>query len=429
MSQSIQSYYHHLNESKKILYDTGHNWDSLTIFGSQKFILKPQKKSKKQTSFSGSFRFNTLNQSLALSGYGLFRYGNYFCFVNPLIIDNSKQNQMLTPFENLKHYYDSFSGVGFANEWAIVQIGRNRESWGSGDDIQLALSNSSATYDYLLLGSNYGHIRVRYIYGFLENVNGNINRYITARGIEWTNKKTLIIGFSETVIYSGINRSFDFGYINPISSHLEIELNNRLNTIGDKSSNAVWQMHLDLLVKNNFRISTNFLIDEFVLDPDIEIRKEHGKAYSIRFAHTLSCSRNGLITLYSSIVSIGTPTFRHKRGTNNFVQKGKPLGWYGGSDSEEICIGVKYFNNKRFALKIATGFLSYGEETIIQRAYEPYADYQKGKFPSGTLRKSQYLEINFIFWRGDQYSVSSSLLLSENFDLIDIAITLPIYLP
>ena len=57
---------------------------------------------------------------------------------------------------------------------------------------------------------------------FFENVQKNINRYITARGFEWTNEKTLIIGFSETVIYSGENRSFDIGYLNPISSHLKV---------------------------------------------------------------------------------------------------------------------------------------------------------------------------------------------------------------
>ena len=99
----------------------------------------------------------------------------------------------------------------------------------------LALSENSGNYDYLLLASDYGKIRVRYIHGFLENVETNINRYITARGFEWTNKKSLIIGFSETVIYSGENRSFDIGYLNPISSHLEIELNNRLNIIGDQT--------------------------------------------------------------------------------------------------------------------------------------------------------------------------------------------------
>ena len=87
-------------------------------------------------------------------------------------------------------------------------------------------------YDYFLLGSDYGKIRVKYIYGFFETVKEYINRYITARGFEWTNKKSLVIGFSETVIYSGENRSFDIGYMNPISSHLEIELNNRLNIIG-----------------------------------------------------------------------------------------------------------------------------------------------------------------------------------------------------
>ena len=54
--------------------------------------------------------------------------------------------------------------------------------------------------------------------------------------------------------------------MNPISSHLEIELNNRLNIVGDRNSNAVWQAHLDYLIMNNFRFSLNYLIDEFVID-------------------------------------------------------------------------------------------------------------------------------------------------------------------
>ena len=74
--------------------------------------------------------------------------------------------------------------------------------------------------------------------------------------------------------------------MNPISSHLEIEINDRLNIVGDRNSNAVWQAHLDYLLMNNFRVSFNYLIDEFVIDPDIEIGKEHGKAYSFRLAYT-----------------------------------------------------------------------------------------------------------------------------------------------
>ena len=69
---------------------------------------------------------------------------------------------------NLSNNNDIQSGIGDENSWAILQIGRGRESWGSGNDIQLALSENSGTYDYFLLASDYGNIRVRYIHGFLE---------------------------------------------------------------------------------------------------------------------------------------------------------------------------------------------------------------------------------------------------------------------
>ena len=38
----------------------------------------------------------------------------------------------------------------------------------------------------------------------------------------------------------------DLGYLNPIASHLEVELNNRLNVSGSGSANAVWQIHGDV---------------------------------------------------------------------------------------------------------------------------------------------------------------------------------------
>ena len=80
------------------------------------------------------------------------------------------------------------------------------------------------------------------------------------------------------MIYSGEGRSLDIGYLNPIGSHLEIELNNRLNVISTFNANAVWQIHVDYLLLKNIRISFNLLYDEFVFDPDLEINKVTGKA-------------------------------------------------------------------------------------------------------------------------------------------------------
>ncbi len=429
-SQSIPNN-NFLYQSRKLLYDAGMDWSSLTVFGPIRFKLKPQKKLKKSNlsnHFSGQVGFDAGNESFSIYGFGHFQYNNhYYVYFSPILLnETSKTYDSEIRRTSLIKDQDNHSGIGFENSWATLQIGRGRESWGSGNDIQLALSEKSSTYDYFLLGSDYGNIRVRFIYGFLENVKTNINRYITARGFEWTNKKSLVIGFSETVIYSGENRSFDIGYLNPISSHLEIELNNRLNVFGESNSNAVWQAHLDYLMMKNLRVSINYLLDEFVFDPDIEIGKEHGRAYSIRLAYTPIFSNSHLITFFSSIVNVGTPTFRHGIGTNNFVQSGRPLGWYRGSDGQEIFIGMNYFNNNNFYANITTGLLVSGEETIANRVFEPYSDYLKSPFPSGDVKELAYVETDFTLWWGKNYSMSSSFFWSLDRNIIDISLTLPI---
>ena len=55
-------------------------------------------------------------------------------------------------------------------------------------------------------------------------------------------------------------------------------MNDRLNNIGGSNSNAVWQLHVDHLLKKN-KILFNYLIDELVLDPDIEKNKENGTGF------------------------------------------------------------------------------------------------------------------------------------------------------
>ena len=418
---------HFFYQSRKFLYDAGEDWQSLTVYGPIRYKSKPASKTLNSFNyFNGQIGFNSGNESYSLYGYGHFKHNNYYGFFYPAFVKRTDKNIQLNGSSNLINNQDNHSGFGYENSWAILQIGKGKESWGAGNDIQLALSESSGTYDYFLLASNYGRVRVRYIYGFLENIKTNINRYITARGFEWTNEKSLIIGFSETVIYSGENRSFDLGYLNPISSHLEIELNNRLNIIGDQNSNSVWQIHLDYLMKKNFRLSLNFLYDELVLDPNIEIGKENGKAYSIRLAYTSSFFKNHLLTLHSSLVHVGTPTFRHGNGTNNFVHSGRPLGWYRGSDGQEFIFGVNYFNNKDLIVNISTGILYSGEENISNRIFDPYLDYKKGHFPSGNVEKVDYIKTKIIYHFKENYSISCSFYLSQNINLININMNIPI---
>jgi len=426
---------------QKLLTDAGQNWETNTMFGPHRF------QSVSKTNLKKSIKFDSLNvrtwtgiftKNGATAFYGFAQLSfkkHYYGYLYPRIFNDPDP---FMRFESMERNVSrggpnagkkDISGIGFQNDWITLQLGTGRESWGAGNDIQLALSENSGNYDYLLLGSDYGKVRVRYIHGFLENVEQNINRYITARGLEWTNKRSFIIGFSETVIYSGEDRSMDIGYFNPMSSHLEIELNDRLNVIGDGNSNAVWQVHLDYYLNKYIRFSGNYLYDEFVIDQNIELEKEHGKAFSIRLAYTPLFSNNHLITLYSSLIYVGTPTFRHGIGTNNFVQDGRPLGWHRGSDGQDLVIGINYFNNNDLIISFSAGHFQSGEETITNRVFESYSDYLRGPFPSGQVNKTFYVETHFTYRWKEYYSLSSALHYSSNINLLDHKVSIQISQP
>jgi len=408
-----------LYQSRKLLLDAGLHWETLSNLGSVRFQTKEKLKnlhSNSDLQFNWRIGLASWSDNAFVYGDGYFSHNNYYGYTFSSKVNKIREYNPRESQSNLRNMNENLSGLGYKNDWVNIQISRDKENWGAGNDIELALSEHSDAYDYFLITSDYGNLNVSYVYGFLENVEANNNRYITARGIEWTNNKSLIIGFSETVIYSGDNRSFDVGYINPMSSHLEVELNNRLNIVGNSNSNAVWQIHADCFFHKKFRLSANYLLDELVFDKRIQLGKENGKAYSARVAYTPILSNNNILSLYSSIIYVGTPTFRHKMGTNNFVQNGKPLGWYRGSDSQEIKIGLNYFNRENLIINISSGLFESGEENIIDRTYETYSDYQKGPFPSGDISENLFFDIKINYWWKPHFSLLSGIEFSNNND-------------
>ena len=403
-------------ESKILLYDAGLNWESLSNFSPIKYKIN-DKNYGEGLRYSGYIGVaNNLSNS-SLFFYNRFVFKNYFYIFFQPVFNNQFIGSNYDPtIKSLNYVHKNINGIGFQNNWLSFQIGRGNENWAAGNNIELALSDNSGIYDYLQLASDYKKVRVKYIHGFLESKDKDINRYITARGIEWTNQKSFIIGLSEIVIYSGENRSFDIGYLNPISSHLEVELNNRLNIIGDANSNAVWQIHLDYLLNKRFRLSSNFLYDEYVIDKNIQKGKEHGRAFSTKIAYTPIITAKDLLTIYLKMLYIGTPTFRHAIGSNNFVQNNKPLGTKIGSDAIDNSFGINYYNRRDLIFSIYCGLLKYGEENIVNRAYEPYEDYQKGEFPSGEITHNYYLGTYFRYWHSAYLSISSGFYLTKNTD-------------
>ena len=231
---------------KKLYLDAGENWSGNTVFGPIRYrnIIEQSDSLITKTRF-GSTIFNN-RKILYTFGQFIFKKKFHGYFYSRMVDNTNK----IERFSGIPRDIDrggftsgetDLSGISYENEWMIIQLGRGRQSWGAGTDIHLALSRESNSYDYGMIDLNFNKVRVRYFHGYLETDSLSINRYIVGRGIEWNNLKNLYVGFSEVVVYSGKNRPVDLSYFNPISTHLEIELNDRQNKLGTDSGNGIWQ--------------------------------------------------------------------------------------------------------------------------------------------------------------------------------------------
>jgi len=389
---------------KKLYSEMGHDWKENTTFGPIRYRRKYEKSDSLRTRARfGAFITN--NQKM-LYAYGHFTFKKYFHgYLYPRIVDDPNH---FDGYSGIARDIDrggfvsgetDVSGISYENEWMIIQFGRGRQSWGAGNDIQLAVSEESNSYDYGMLDLDFEKLKVRYFHGYLETDSLSVNRYITGRGIEWNNNKNLLMGISELIIYSGENRPIDFSYFNPMSTHLEIELNNRPNNPGIDGGNGVWQFSIDLLLMDKLKFSGNYLFDEFVIDKEQKDEgKGSGRAYSLKTVYTPIKKENSYLLCHLSTISVGTNTFRHGKGNNNFVQRDDPLGWAIGNDSREMNLGFDWLYQNRIITNLNIGIRNIGEKNFINNLYDPYTDYLDEPFPSGDVENIQFVISKVQWW-------------------------------
>jgi len=391
------------NIIKEVKFDAGLNWENNSLFYGYRYNLFDLELSHKLKNSIFGFRASK-NQNLFYS-YNIFKLKhNFNIYLNYFISDEIK---LVEGDEKKISSFESITGLRFSNKWLYVSYGKGAQGWGTNYDITLGVNQDSEPYDYGALGLDFGYLKVNYFHGFLEKDTVSNNRFINGRGLELTNKKSAIIGISEIVIYSGNNRSIDFSYFNPISTHLEIELNERTNLLGSGSGNGIWQLYVDFFIASNIRVSGNYLIDEFILDQEqINEKKASGRAYSYKVVYSPKISNNQILSLYFSKINIGTYTFRHQLGSNNFVQSGKPLGSILGSDCIENKAGVRYMASEKFLTTFNFGQLKIGENSINETPNIPYTDYTIVPFPSGDYQKVVFLSQKFQFHFKTIYSLT-----------------------
>ena len=141
--------------------DLGKHWHENTTFGPFRY----KHNLKNNDSLKVNARFGTFiakNQKM-LYAHGHFTFKKYFHgYLYPRIVNNPDEIRGYSgiPRDISRGGFTSgetdISGISFENEWMIIQIGRGRQSWGAGNDIQLFLSEESNSYDYGMLDLDFG---------------------------------------------------------------------------------------------------------------------------------------------------------------------------------------------------------------------------------------------------------------------------------
>ena len=160
--------------------------------------------------------------------------------------------------------------------------------------------------------------------------------------------------------------------------------------------------------------STNFLADEIVIDDyQREEGKPHGLAYQGRLAWS-NTFRKYAYSLFTEYTKIGTYTLRHRKGENNFVSRGLPLGTDVGSDGDKVQIGVRFITQKRFITTFSIGKKRSGDENLLQNLYEPYDQFLDVSFPSGIINKTTYYCLNAIYYPKSNFRITIQSQIEES---------------
>ena len=286
------------------------------------------------------------------------------------------------------------SVIGYRNKWAVVELGRSREIWGPMTEDNLLLAGNSPPYERLFLQFKYKRFTYRWFFGFLETVvdtnDTNINRYIVCRALEYRNRSNLVISAGEVSVLAGPNRPIDPSFLNPLALHVEVEQNDRENDQVDNHSNAILFLNIDWLLTSSLRVSGALAIDDFQLERADYSPGGDQLGYSGRLCWTPMRTPIAL-TFFGHWNRIDTYTMRHSYGYTNLISHSELVGHPLGNDAEEMVMGFRLVIPYSALFELSYGSRRWGENSLLYDSYSTFKKFDPLDFPSGEVRKNQYL--------------------------------------
>jgi hypothetical protein len=292
-------------------------------------------------------------------------------------------------------------GVGYRSGGLSIFLGRDEVSWGASRDRGLLLSGSAPSLDMVKFSFSRKSFCFTSIHSELRKSDldqwaPDVRRFLSAHRLEYLPGRRWGFSLSEAVIYGGVGRDFNLGYLNPMAPFYAEQWNSR----GD--DNVLMDGDVSFLLPGRIDVRAEVVVDDFQLDFKTE-PNEMGLGVDVAAINPL-CPAGGLMG--GSYFRVTNRTYGHRISWNRFVQEGMLLGYPEGPDGDRFEVWSSWSPRDDFTVRAGYDLTRQGEGRVTDAQDEPG---RKQAFPSGTVETEHAVRADLGWRPAYQLLVSTGL--------------------
>lgn len=322
-------------------------------------------------------------------------------------------NQSFTFYSNLRVFSDApstYIGKEYRNlygymeqgylqyrqDWLSIKVGRDWLQSGPGRDAQLLFSANSRPFDMYHL--KFGKSVLQFSFWgmqldrqrIIEDRSYIANRYLNGHSLRLNLRNRIYIGISEVALYGGENRSWEMGFVNPLSFYYLYNLNQE---VGGTNANVLYTIDWDLYIFPQMNIYGEFLIDDYQVDNeapgDLE-PAELGLLLGFQWANPAGFSGSKLHLAYTQVrnrtYNVAAPPF------GKYLHRNEEIGHYLGNNFWQLALDLDYWLKPELQLTGFTRFTKQGEGSVAGVFNEDFLNFMPEEgydepFPFGIVER------------------------------------------
>ena len=311
-----------------------------------------------------------------------------------------------------------------------IQFGRDYQQWGSGRKSNLLFSDNSQPFDLGRLTVNAGKFTFTMTAMQLDQITvadsnfttGAVdstqkNRFLSAHRIDWRVSDKLQVGISESVLYGGSGRNFEWQFLNPVMIY-HFEQENR-----DIEGNTIVGADFIAYPGKNWSVYGEVIVDDWQFD-----RKKVSDLEPPELGWIIGCRKAAPFNLASAAAGleysgITNRTYSTLQPEQKHLHQNKNIGHELGNDFDCWTLDFSNWFSPKFRGTVSFSLIRHGEGSVqapfdtsfyaVQNVSDGYSE----PFPTGVVERTYEPGIDLWYRYNEQlfFRFEAELSVSENY--------------